>query len=95
LTDFFHVADELQHLVQPVRIDHQHRRLHQHHQIIMARDRGREQDNVRENAEYPQRDHGPHRGGGDHENRREQGARGSCVFCQMRRIHGSQPTFWE
>ena len=42
---------------------------------------------VPEDAEDPQGDHCPHRGGSDHEDRREQRAGGSCVFCQMRRIH--------
>jgi hypothetical protein len=79
---FFHVAHQLQHLVQPIRIEHQHHGLHQDDQIIMGRNRGRDQDEIGENAEDPQRDHRPHRGRCDNENRREHRASGSCMLCE-------------
>jgi hypothetical protein len=84
---FLHVAHQLQHLVQAIGIDQQHDHLHPHHQEIMGRDRGHDQDDIGEDAEDPQRDHGPHRGGGDHEDRCKQCAGRSGVLCQMRRIH--------
>jgi hypothetical protein len=68
-------------------VDEQHGELHHDDQVVAGRDRGNDQDDVGEDAEDPQRDHGLHRGGGDHENCREQRAGGSCVLCQMRRIH--------
>jgi hypothetical protein len=77
---FFDVAHQLQHLVQPVRIEHQHHRLHQDDQITMGRNRHRDQDEVGENAENPQRDHGPHGGRRDDEDGREQCAGGAGVF---------------
>ena len=66
---FLHVAHQLQHLVQAVRVDEQHDDLHHDDQVVMGRDRGHDQDDVGEDAEDPQRDHGLHRGGGDHEDR--------------------------
>jgi hypothetical protein len=66
-----HVAHQLQHLVQAVGVDQQHGRLHPHDQEIVGGDRGHDQDHVGEDAEDPQRDHGLHRGGGNHEDRRE------------------------
>ena len=84
---FLHVAHQLQHLVQAIGVDQQHGHLHDHDQVVMGRNRSHDQDHVREDTEHPQRNHGLHRGGGDHEDRREQRARGSCVLCQMRRIH--------
>ena len=83
-----HVPHQLQHLVQPVGIEHQHQRLHHDDQVIAARDRGRDQDEVGEDAEDPQRDHGPHRGGRDHEDRCEDSARRSGVLGEIRGIHG-------
>jgi hypothetical protein len=49
----------------------------------MSRNRGRDQDEIGENAENPQGDHRPHRGRRDDENGREQSAGGAGVFCEM------------
>lgn len=69
--------------MQAVGIDEQHDELDAHDQMIVAGDRGHDQDDVGENAEDPERDHGLHRGGRDHEDRREQRARGPCMLSQM------------
>ena len=90
---FSNVANQLQHLVQPPGIERQHHQLHRDDQIIMGRNRGSDQRHIEEDPEHPQRDHRLHCGGGNHEDRREKRACRSCVLCQMRRIHGSQPVF--
>ncbi len=80
---FLHIAHQLQHLVQAIGIEHQHRRLHQDDQEVVGRDRGHDQHQIGEDAEQPQRDHRLHRARGDQEDRREKRARGACMLGQM------------
>src|SRR5471030_403326 len=80
---FFHVAQQLQHLVQPVGIERQQHRVQHQRRIIVGRYRRNDQDNVGKDAEHPQRNHCPHRKGRDHEDRRKKAAGGAGVLCEM------------
>jgi hypothetical protein len=84
---FLHVAHQLQHLVQAIGIDQQHDQLHPHHQEIMGRDRGHDQTTL---ARMPKT-----RSGimvrivvvATTKIDANSAPAGSCVLCQMRRIH--------
>ena len=80
---FLHVAHQLQHLVQPIGIERQQHPVQQQRRIIAQRNRRCDQQDIGEDGEYPQRDHGPHRERRHHEDRGEKAAGGAGVFCEM------------